>query len=54
MKPLVLLPKVHEDLSIPLGSITDFCTSLKHWTSSSELKQVVLDSNRRRALRGAK
>ena len=51
MKPAVPLSKIHEDFSIPFGSITDFWTSLKHWTSSSELKQLVLSSNRRRAPR---
>jgi hypothetical protein len=38
MKPLVLLSKIHEDFSMPLGSITDCCTVFRHWTSRREPK----------------
>jgi hypothetical protein len=38
MKPLVLLSKIHEDFSMPLGSMIDCCTVFRHWTSRSEPK----------------
>lgn len=51
MKPTEVLSKTHEDFSMPVGSVTDCLTSLRHWTSRSELKQLLLSSKRRRAPR---
>jgi hypothetical protein len=36
MKPSVVLSKFHDDFSMPLGSITDCFTVLRHLMSSSE------------------
>jgi hypothetical protein len=53
MKLLVLLAKSHDDLSTPLGSITDCWTDFRHWISSSEPKhndELLKSSNQRRDL----